>query len=283
MENPKRRKRMKRVLSNTILVLSFLLVSTFPTQSFAALEERDSYRGIGSITYDTTTGLEWLDVDLSINRSYDDVSSQFGEEGDFEGFRHATIEEVEDLFFAAGITIIGGWGDDTDYMEACEAFALLLGPTSWWLELPAVSGISGSPFEVLWRGAATSPSSRDGHIVYLTSINPSGGFSGTWYSPKMGHWLVRETVVDPEVMLQQLSEIVFSLNIKQGISNSFDAKLSSALKALDDLNENNDVAAINSLNAFMNAVDAQRGKELTETEADELISKVQAIIDVLSQ
>ena len=48
-------------------------------------------------------------------------------------------------------------------------------------------------------------------------------------------------------------------------------------------NKNNDDAAIDSLNAFINAVEAQRGKEITETEAEELISKVQAIIDLLSQ
>lgn len=60
---------MKRALNNTILALCIFLVSVFPTQSFAMLEERnDPFGGTGSITYDTETGLEWLDVDL-INRS----------------------------------------------------------------------------------------------------------------------------------------------------------------------------------------------------------------------
>jgi hypothetical protein len=48
-------------------------------------------------------------------------------------------------------------------------------------------------------------------------------------------------------------------------------------------NKNNELAAIDSLNAFINAVEAQRGKEITEIEAEELISKVQATIDLLSQ
>jgi len=37
------------------------------------------------------------------------------------------------------------------------------------------------------------------------------------------------------------------LNLQSGIENGLDAKLDAALKAIDDLNENNDVAAINTL------------------------------------
>ena len=61
-----------------------------------------------------------------------------------------------------------------------------------------------------------------------------------------------------------------------------DAKLESAINALEDLNQNNDVAAINSLNAFINAVEAQRGKYLTDAQADDLICKAQSIINSLS-
>jgi hypothetical protein len=65
-------------------------------------------------------------------------------------------------------------------------------------------------------------------------------------------------------MIENLVAIVISLNLHLGISNSLDAKLSSALNALDDLNENNDVAAIDSLNAFINAVEAQRERILAK-------------------
>ena len=85
----------------------------------------------------------------------------------------------------------------------------------------------------------------------------------------------------PAVMIGILVEEVINLNIQNGISNSLDAKLDSALSAIDDLNQNNDVAAINSLNAFINAVEAQRGKAITEDEADTLIDEAQAIIDLL--
>jgi hypothetical protein len=49
-----------------------------------------------------------------------------------------------------------------------------------------------------------------------------------------------------------------------------------------DRGAGSDVAAINTLNAFINAVEAQLGNNLTDAEADELISAAQAIINSLS-
>ena len=87
---------------------------------------------------------------------------------------------------------------------------------------------------------------------------------------------------EPAVQLGALVDLVVGLNLQQGIANSLDAKLDSALNALDDINENNDIAAINSLQAFINAVEAQRGNKITTEQADELIAAAQAIIDCLS-
>jgi hypothetical protein len=86
----------------------------------------------------------------------------------------------------------------------------------------------------------------------------------------------------PMEKVKSLAQQVLSLNLQKGISNSLDAKLDAALGALDDLNEKNDVAAINALQAFINATWAQRGQQITETEADELIAMAQEIIDQLS-
>ena len=67
-----------------------------------------------------------------------------------------------------------------------------------------------------------------------------------------------------------------------GISNSLDAKLGAVVNALDDVNANNDVAAINALEAFINAVVAQSGNHITVAQADALIASAQAIIDLLT-
>jgi hypothetical protein len=78
-----------------------------------------------------------------------------------------------------------------------------------------------------------------------------------------------------------LVDVVIDLNIQQGIANGLDAKLSSALQALQDVNQNNDVAAINSLQAFINAVEAQSGNHIPVEDANALISAAQQIIDLL--
>jgi parallel beta-helix repeat protein len=80
----------------------------------------------------------------------------------------------------------------------------------------------------------------------------------------------------------QLAVEVLALNLQEGIENSLDVKLDTVLKSLDDLNTNNDVAAINSLQAFINAVEAQRGHKISEADADGLIVAAQETIAVLS-
>jgi hypothetical protein len=75
-----------------------------PTPPIASIEQRDdAVFGPGSITLDTNTGFEWLDVTISADRSFDDVSGQFGAGGDFDGFRHATRGEIAALFENAGV------------------------------------------------------------------------------------------------------------------------------------------------------------------------------------
>jgi hypothetical protein len=74
---------------------------------------------------------------------------------------------------------------------------------------------------------------------------------------------------------------VISLNVQGGVSNAFDAKLDAVMNAIDDTNEQNNVAAQNAMYAFMNAVEAQRGKKLTDTQATQLVNVAEAIIAAL--
>lgn len=86
------------------------------------------------------------------------------------------------------------------------------------------------------------------------------------------------TVQTPSEAINDLVDLVQTYNLQQGISNSLDAKLDAALGALDDINQNNNQAAINSLQAFISAVEAQRGIKITNEQADALIAAAQAII-----
>ena len=83
-------------------------------------------------------------------------------------------------------------------------------------------------------------------------------------------------------LITALIDNVIALDLRNGISTSLDAKLDAVMGALDDVNANNDVAAVNGLGAFINAVEAQRGTQISENDADSLIAAAQAIIDILS-
>ncbi len=68
-------------------------------------------------------------------------------------------------------------------------------------------------------------------------------------------------------LFQDLIKLVFDINLKPGIANSLDAKLDLALRVLEDMNENNNVAAINALQGFINEVERQRGLNISEPDA----------------
>jgi len=86
----------------------------------------------------------------------------------------------------------------------------------------------------------------------------------------------------PSNLATDLTVIVEDLNLQQGIDSSLDVKIDTALQAMEDINENNDIAAINALYAFINCVEAQRDKKITSEQADELIAYALAIIDSLN-
>lgn len=115
-------------------------------------------------------------------------------------------------------------------------------------------------------------------------INSQGVF---WFADNqfpVDNFYARITVAesDPVTLLTDLVGTVMTLNLQNGIANSLDAKLDAAINALDDMNTHNDVAAINSMEAFINAVEAQRGDKISSADADMLIAKAQQIIDLIN-
>jgi len=87
---------------------------------------------------------------------------------------------------------------------------------------------------------------------------------------------------DPVELLSDLVTAVFEVNTNNGIINALDSKLEAVEEALQDASFENDQAALSVLlNAFVNSVEAQRGKKISDDEADLLIEKVQEIAMVL--
>ena len=114
-------------------------------------------------------------------------------------------------------------------------------------------------------------------------INDSGHLTGEYLDGETGDMHGFVATLSVQSLLSALIGDVVALNLKAGISNSFDAKLDAALAAIDDQKAQNDGAAVNAMYAFINAVQAQRGKSLTDMQADSLMSSAQAVIALLDR
>jgi hypothetical protein len=90
------------------------------------------------------------------------------------------------------------------------------------------------------------------------------------------------SLFEPVALVNELIDGLVDLDLPGGTENSLIAKLDVAEEKLSDDNEMNDGAAINALQAFINAVNAQRGKKIPEEDADALIEEALRIIDLLS-
>jgi hypothetical protein len=64
--------------------------------------------GTGAITFDTVSGVRWLDLSNTLHMSYNQVEAQLGSSGTFDGFRFATRTEFEQLINGQGIPAISG-------------------------------------------------------------------------------------------------------------------------------------------------------------------------------
>lgn len=107
-----------------------------------------------------------------------------------------------------------------------------------------------------------------------TSCASTGG-----YASYIRSVLVEE--VDPLGLLEQVIQDVAGLNLHHGIENSLMVKLNGGWQNLTDSNPDNDAAAVHSLQAFVNHVEAQSGKKITAADAEHLVASAQAIIEAL--
>ena len=82
-------------------------------------------------------------------------------------------------------------------------------------------------------------------------------------------------------MISDLVATVLALNINTGLSNSLDSKLQNAIDALDRVQSGDSPSEIGILYAFIQSVEAQRGKSLSIADADELVATASRIIAFL--
>lgn len=134
---------------------------------------------------------------------------------------------------------------------------------------------AGVVSETNGSGTVTGNHTYSSPGVYTVTLTVNDGTD-------IGSQTLTITILTASQTINNLVDLVETFNLQQGINNSLDAKLDAALNALGDINENNNQAAINSLYAFINSVEAQRGNQITNSQADALISVANGIITTLS-
>lgn len=154
----------------------------------------------GLITHDVISGLEWLDLTVTTNLSYDQIALQLGQPGGlFEEFRHASVAEVQTLYGNAGIQNVP-IRDDTSPQQIAAVRNLqnLLGETSTTVFFNNTTFLSTGI-----SGDLVGPSSVAAAFLEVVDFNPgvlfadvaNAGPSGV--APRngafssVGHWLVK--------------------------------------------------------------------------------------------
>ncbi len=90
---------------------------------------------------------------------------------------------------------------------------------------------------------------------------------------------VTVTMILIEDAYDELLADIAALDIAKGLKNALSSKVKNSKKYFQ---QGNTVEAINLLNSFINQVNAQRGKELTNAQADALIAQAQALIEAIN-
>ncbi len=87
--------------------------------------------GTDSLTINTTDGMAFLDLSFTAGMSHDEVSSELGAGGNFEGFRYASESEVVDLVIEHGFdhSVSGGNLLGTPGADQLSGLVDLLGQT----------------------------------------------------------------------------------------------------------------------------------------------------------
>lgn len=203
-----------RKLSAT-LALSLLGIS-FPASTHAALITRDFAAGSGDalLTYDSDTGLEWLDATITDGRSFTEVKAGWGGWTTTSGFRYATMAELRGLFVSAGVTPNFSYDTystpgDVTYVDRIIALTRLLGSTFIYededspMQRRSVMGFVADDYSdnpdyagfgryadigFYQLGWTTYAWARDGSS---TQVRRSGHYG------ELGSFLVRESVITP--------------------------------------------------------------------------------------
>ncbi len=173
-----------------VLVVSLFILSSFGTGQAALIDQ-------GITTLDTDSGLRWLDLTGTANRSFTDISGQLGLGGEFEGYRYASSAEVQSFIANAGIIGFQNGFNDFNFQPISDLLNLLGGPLSQSTFTTQSGGITS---DISLPGLRNSINLIINESA-LTGATGTFSISLTQTFSSMGSWLVQPVPIPPTVWL----------------------------------------------------------------------------------
>lgn len=159
------------------------------------------------LTRDTNSGLEWLDLSVTVDKTYNQISGEFGPGGQFEGFRYAHPSDLATFFTNAGIPDLSppsSFFTTANYVPVSELMNFV-GITADYTDTSGrqreARGVTGAPDSDGVSHITGELHTRDAHFNDSVFFENEGlahiGCSGCGSmrddsaSVMIGHWLVR--------------------------------------------------------------------------------------------
>lgn len=202
------------MLKTLIFGLVICFANSVQATLISDLSERDwGTVGDGLVTYDRSTGLEWLDLTVTSGNSLIDTesdSSIFGE------FRWATESEIEGVMDAALLGILNRKSTDIGVRQAASTFISLFGATNVQSDFTSTHGATRlAPYynqgEIQYGTANVLVHADNFSIGWIPRLNCCAADSRR--NTGIGSWLVRDAATNiPEPSTLMLFTIgLFSL------------------------------------------------------------------------
>jgi len=200
--------RIKEII-NIILLLLLLYTSSSRAAAIDFIDN-DIYLS------DTISGLDWLDVTLTKNKSFNEVSVLLATDPLYSGWRYATVPDVETLLSNYTDSIIS---DSTTLTDNIMPLVSLLGITGQYTNSSGTifrsynSGKYTSGFTATMGNVLSSKSTfgyrasrgtfRPSQTTYyfaIGDVSPSTNVTQDFISPTIGSFLVRNSLTSPSAV-----------------------------------------------------------------------------------
>ncbi|UCD49384.1 MAG: hypothetical protein JSW27_17860 [Phycisphaerales bacterium] len=258
-------------------------IPTVPVQAFQPFEISDMVLGSSSSSFSISAGQSAVDVFQGFGQggsSAPTLGLATTPTGTFPANAYATANFVFERGGGDGFAAyaIGGLGLDPEINAfPPTAFFVLVPPFDGSaVRLYSIDNPDGPPVAYL-RNIVVGTNAEE--LIGLPMNDP--GFSAAATQALMQAAPPSLPLPTPAVLIERLLQSVEAENLQHGIDNSLDAKLDAATQALADINQDNDSAAANAMQAFINAVEAQRDKEIPDAAATAFVAAAQEIVNLL--